>query len=93
MLPIQTALDRVTALLDQPDFHLRAREIDEHLDTIVDHARNDEERRAAAEFKVMVLNHVYSAGRQPPEIIEANRVDALKALQRLQWLIHESSPD
>lgn len=79
MLPIQGALDRVTAILDSRDFHLKRQEIEEHLDTIIEYARDGDERRTAAEFKVAALNHLCSVGRDAPEVVEANRVDALKA--------------
>lgn len=92
MLPIQEALNRVTAMLDRPDdFQQKRQEIDEHLDTIIEYARDSDERRAAVEFKVMVLNHLCSIGRELPEGIEAHRVDALKSLERLQLAIDERS--
>ena len=40
MLPIQEALNRVVAILDRPDFHLKRQQIEEHLDTIIEYARD-----------------------------------------------------
>ena len=89
MLPIQEALNRVTILLDEPDFHLKRQEIGEHLDTIIEYARSAEERQAAYDFKAMVLNHVDSVERDLPDIVEMKRVRAFKALEHLQQVILE----
>ena len=43
MLPIQEALNRVVAILDRPDFHLKRQQIEEHLDTIIEYARDSDE--------------------------------------------------
>ena len=63
MLPIQEALNRVTTILDDPEFHLKRQQIEEHLDTIIEYARDSDELRQAVEIKVLALNHVDSVGR------------------------------
>jgi hypothetical protein len=90
-LPIQEALNRVTTILDRPDFHLKRKQIEEYLNAIIEYARDSDEQRAAVEFKVLALNHVDSVSREDPAIVESNRVDALKALDRLQQAIMERS--
>jgi hypothetical protein len=93
MLPIQEALNRVVAILDLPDFHLKRQQIEEHLDTVIEYARDSNELGQAVEFKVLALNHVDSVGRDYPADVEANRVAALKALEQLQCAIISRSAD
>jgi hypothetical protein len=93
MLPIQEALNRVVAILDLPDFHLKRQQIEEHLDTVIEYARDSNELGQAVEFKVLFLNHVDSVGRDYPADVEANRVAALKALEQLQCAIISRSAD
>jgi hypothetical protein len=93
MLPIQEAFNRVTTILDSPDFHLKGRQVEEYLDTIIEYARDRDELREAVEFKVLALNHVDSVGREDPAVVEANRVEVLKAVQQLQCAIISRSAD
>jgi hypothetical protein len=88
---IQEALNRASAILDSPDFHLKRKQIEEHLDMIIEHARDSDERGEAVEFKVLALKHVDSVGRaRNPAVVEANRVEALKAIQQFQCAIYHA---
>src|SRR3977135_3280281 len=64
MLPIQETLNRVTEILDSPDVHLKSQQIEEHLDTIIEYARDNDELEEAVELKVLALNHIDSVGRE-----------------------------
>jgi hypothetical protein len=93
MLPIQEALNRVTAILDSPDVHLKTQQIEEHLDTIIEYARDNDELEEAVELKVLALNHIDSVGREDPSVVEENRIAALEAVKQLQCAIISRSAD
>jgi hypothetical protein len=90
MSPFEETFTRVTTLLDEPDAHTNLDEIRGHLDTLIDYSANDEERRAAYDFKAMALNHMNSIGRDRPEVTEEKRVRALRCVQVISILVARS---
>ncbi|MBO9422332.1 hypothetical protein J7481_22670 [Labrenzia sp. R4_2] len=90
MTPIEETFIRLTMLLDEPKQHRDRQAIKDHFDTLVDYARNDDEKRAAYEFKAMAMNHIDSDGIDPPEFVEEKRVRALEALTVFSRIIESS---
>lgn len=88
MTPIEETFIRTTQLLDEPGAADQRAEIKQHLDTMIEYARDDNEKRAAYDFKAMALNHLDSiiAGEAPP-VVEAKRVRALQAAEKMTFAI------
>ncbi|WP_242219427.1 hypothetical protein [Shinella zoogloeoides] len=78
---------RATTLLDDPNAPALRSEIASHLDTMIDYAADDDQRRIALQFKALALNHVDSIGRDRPDVTETKRIRALEYSRQVTFSI------
>lgn len=78
---------RATTLLDDPKAPELRDQIVSHLDTMIDYAADDDQRRTALNFKALALNHVDSRGSERPDITETKRVRALECARQVSLSI------
>lgn len=85
----EEAFIRVTQLLDEPDLKASRKAINQHLDTMIEYAADDDQKRTAYNFKAMALAHIDSIGVDSAENTEVKRVRGLQACAEVEKSIQE----